>query len=373
MTRNRILLAVVAVLCLVALGSFFFTGRAPQAVPQAAPVFIIDDAGFAASTKRYHAIPLNDPKLEFDISLPTDWTVERVAKSPTATANERIPEDVARFKSPMMGTQQASVTVQYLRLERGMTAENWLKEHAALNGYALEGPVSAKNETGAEISFLSVADGKTFHTRMAVRLNSNAVMLARFDMPAALKESLSFLQKKSIDSFRLTVPSDDPAEPQKSFTLADALKFYHPQSWTVNYPDLRTTDSMSVQLHNEDAAKKLNGLIRFAAVRRHRETSLSKEIERMKKYFDEDLGIVFKKMSSFGDAPNTGRFAFARQEIYRVSSKKQALSDQELRIVILGDEKWYVFVFLLTPSERESLPLWAVNTFAFDNILKSIR
>ena len=128
-----------------------------------------------------------------------------------------------------------------------------------------------------------------------------------------------------------------------------------------------------MELYSKSKGARIDGLIRFLVIRRTADTNLKKEAEDLKKYFDTFLKIDFKKLVSSNKAPVSDRFLFSRYEVYQVASKKENTADQELRLIVLGDKDWYVFAFLLTPSDVDNFYTWACNTRAFDMIVKKLR
>ncbi len=350
-------------------------GKKPQqAAPQAQQYSIHDEETFKAVAKSFHRIPFNDPKLEFDILLPKDWTSEQTAQIESSQdLGQKILRDIARFKSPMIGTAQAIVSIQSVHLEREISAENWLKNYILANGYTLQGEISTLSDKRASVSFVAAIEDKSTYDYMTVQINGNIAVLVRFESPLWLKDPLEFLRKATIDSFRFILATDDPVESLKTFSFMDALKVIYPESWSLNYPDVRNPRNMSMQLHSETKGSRIDGLIRFVVVKRDRQTSLKKETEKLKKYFNDFLKIEVKKLVSSNSAPAYNRFLFSRYEIYQVSPLKEDASDQELRLVVLGDKNWYIFMFLLSPSEKENLYTWACNTRAFDVIVKKLK
>jgi hypothetical protein len=345
-----------------------------QPAPQTQQYPIHDEETFKPVAKSFHRIPFNDPKLEFDLLLPKDWTSEQTAQiESTQGLSQKILRDIARFKSPMMNTSQAMVIIQSIHLEREISAENWLKNYVLANGYALQEKVNAADEKRASVSFISANEDKSAYVYLTVQINGDIAMIARFESPLWLKDPLEFLRKRTIDSFRFILVTEDPVEQQKTFTFIDALKLSYPQSWTLNYPDVKNPHNMSVQFYNTPKEGQIDGLIRFVIVKRDPQTSLKSETEKIRKYFSDFLHIEFKKVVSSGTSPAYNRFLFSRYEIYQVSSPKKDAPDQEVRLAVLGDKEWYIFAFLLTPSENENLYLWACNTRAFDLILKRLR
>lgn len=349
-------------------------GMGGEDAPQAQQYYIHDEETFKEVAKSFHRIPFNDPKLEFDILLPKDWTAEAATQAEsTPDLSRKIQSDIARFKSPIIGTSQASVIVQIIHLEHEISAENWLKNYVSVNGYSLQEKAVAINEKRATVSFVSSFEDKSSYVSALLQVNGNAALIVRFETPLALKETLAFLRKRSLESFKLILPTDDPIEPQKMFSFGEAAKFNYPESWNINYPDFKNPNNMSVQLRNENRNGQLEGLMRFMAVKRGPHTTLQQEIEKLMKYFDKNLGIDFKKMTSSGAASAHPRFIFSRYEAYNVNPRKENASDQEIRFVILGDREWYILIFMLTPSSAENFYTWATNVQTYDLLIKTIK
>lgn len=348
-------------------------GRDNKPVQQEKKNPIHDEESFKAQAISFHQVPFNNPKYEFSILLPKDWTSGSVATSVAPTLQKDIPEDIARFKSPMIGTAQASITIQAAHLNYEISVENWLKNYALTNGYALQEKVTPLGGNKASMAYIYVHEITSTYVYTTAQINANTVIMARFEIPLYLKEPMNFLQRRTIDSFKLILVNDNPIEKQEEYRLSNAVKFFYPESWAVHYPDFRDMNNMSVHLHNETPARTVDGLIRFAAIHRNPQTSLIQEMEKTKKYFGEFLNIKFKQMISSETPALNSRFLFSRYEIYTVTSKKDAASKKEVRLAVFGDKDWYIITFLLTPPEGDNLAAWARNTRTFDMVLKSLK
>lgn len=347
-----------------------------QAAPQQQQQYYIHDAEtFKANTKPFHEIPFNDPKFEYDIQLPNDWTVQQLtAGVPAPDATQTVPTPIARFQSPMLGTMQAEVTVSAARLANEISVENWLKNYMGLNGWApLEKITVSADGRRATTSFVFTQSTASEFTRMTAQLNGDVMMITRFDLPLPLKEPLGFLQQSTLDSFRLIMPTDDTVETHKTFVLGEALKFSYPQSWEMRYPDTKDPNRMTVHLYNKGLGGRIDGVIRVSATRRAEGNSLTQEMALVRKYFNDDLGIVFKTLVSSDKAPAFSRFAFSRYEVYEAASKKSDSVSNEARLAVLGDKDWYITILMLSPSAQDSAAIWARDVETFDQIVKKLR
>lgn len=356
--------------------NLFNKKAAPQQIPaQNNQYYINDEASFSAVAKSFHRIPFNDPQLEFDILMPKDWTSEQTIQSEnTADLTLKILGDIARFRSPYIGTMQAVVTIQSAKLDREITAENWLKNYVLTNGFDIDGNVEAFNDKKANVYCVSSFEGKSNYTYLSAQINGNNIIVIRFETPIYLKEPLAFLRKRVIDSFKFILTTEQSIETVKNFNFSDVAKITYPQSWTVSNVETRDITRMSMQLYSKDQNDQINGLIRFVIIRRHGDTTLRKEADEIKKFFETFLNLEFKKLVS-SDKPATtpSRFLFSRYEIYQVQPKKENALNQEVRLVTFGDKEWYIFAFVLTPPETDNFYVWACNTRAFDMIVQSLR
>jgi len=331
-----------------------------------------DEAAFRAGAKAYHAIPFNNPALEYDIWLPKDWTVDIPAGNEGA-AEQKILRDAAIFKSPFFGTEQATVTIQYVRLVRDISAESWLKGYLLAGGVTTQEKIAAPSPQRAATAFLSVAEARSVYSAITVEMNGNVLMLARFDIPLWMKDDFGFLQKRVTSSFRMITTDERPVEEPQAFVLADALKFSHPPSWVISDTDLRDSDNLSVQVNNQSDARRLKGMIRLVAVRRRDVNSFMGEAEKLRAYISDALGLDISSLASSSDIKLNNRFTFARQEIYPATARKGTSARQEVRLIALADRRWYVFLFLVTPAEDQNLDVWAHNTRVFDLVAQSLR
>ncbi|MEZ0226768.1 MAG: hypothetical protein ACAH83_19580 [Alphaproteobacteria bacterium] len=358
---------------------FGFGDDKPAAQAQAQVHEIHDDATFAKKTKAYSMMPYNKADLEFELYLPAEWTAEDTVVSTSGEVGARITGPVAIFRSPMIGTQFATATVEVLKLDFEVSARNWLKNHLTTSGFLPQGDVTEINNRSSAGAYITSSDGASKYCYIAARISGSFVVIARFESPLNLRGYLQYLQKKSIDSFKLLYPKEDSIEEQKVFTLVDSIKFNYPASWKVSNPDFRDMNRLIVELRNlkpgtEGRWAITQGYIRLLAIRRQRVTDLMTEIDNMRKYFTETMSLEFKKMLSTGKSDAYGRFVFNRYEVYDVISKAAKIpTTQEIHLVVLGDKEWYIFAFLFTPKETNELAMWGRNVQSFQEVIKSIK
>lgn len=346
-------------------------GQQQASAPKVHP--INDDASFAAKTKKFGLLPFNKADLEFSIRLPDDWEMEVVSQDQSQALSGKILSDVVRFTSPMIGTARAVVTIQTQDLVHEIDAKNWLRNYIYTSGYALQEDVTAKDNRHASAYYILVNEGRSTNFYASVTVNGSVLMLARFEIPLGLQEYISYLQKKSIDSFSMVYQKDSSIEKARSVSLIDALRFNYPASWEATPPDFKDVNRLSIQLQNKSPTGVVEGFVRIAAVRRNPSTSFSVEVDRLKQFFGDVMGLDFKKLRSSEKLGTIERFLFDRYEIYDVQGRKENQGLQDLHLVVLCDKEWYIFAFLITPREQDNLYTWARNVRSFELIAKSIR
>ena len=335
------------------------------AAPKEHPIH--DDAAFTAQTKAYGMMPYSKAELEFEIFIPKDWTEAEIAQSLQDTSTQSIIGDIAKYTSPMIGTLQVEIVVQALHLEHETTARS--------NGWSLQSDVTPDGDKIASAYYVSAGlnGAPSTYEYATAHISGSYVLVATFRTPLPLKDYVKYLQKKTIDSFRILYPKEDPIEEQKVFTLVDSIKFDYPASWDVVSSDFRDMNRLSVHLQSKSLSQIIDGFVRFVAIRRNRNTDIREEIEEQKKYFDQVMKLKFLKMLSSGKSPVYDRFMFNRYEVYDVQNLKGTGNVQEIHLLALGDKDWYIFAFLFTPKESTSLETWGRNTQTFQEIMKSIK
>ncbi|MBU6474817.1 MAG: hypothetical protein KGQ70_02520 [Alphaproteobacteria bacterium] len=358
-------------------GGLFGKKAAPTA-PSLADIYPVqNEQSFENVAKVFHKIPFNNPELEYSILLPKDWqSKDAIQSAPLGNLGHEIISEVARYQSPVINTMTAVVVIQSIQLDHEITAKDWLRNYVYSNSCTMQGKMTAAGDKRAEANCITTTNGNVLYTHALAAINGNNLLLVEFQTPLYLTGPLEFLAKKALDSFKFILVTARPIENQKVFSFANAVKFSYPASWTPNALDIGDNNSMSMQLFNESKGKgkkkQINGMIRFVVIRRDSETSLRKAAFKLKDYFNNFLGLDFKKLVSSQRPPAASRFVFARDEIYQVSTKNATTHDQEVRLVTLGSKSWYVFAFLLTPEADDNFYTWACNTRAFDMVVKSI-
>lgn len=355
------------------IGSLFGGGeKSKDAASNQHPVQ--DEKTFEELTTVHTVMPFQRADLYFTLNVPKDWTTELLPDG-NKDINTSIIGDIARFSSPMIGIRRLRLSVQASHIDHEIAVPHWLRHYILMNGFAPEGEVivDPKNPRRASIFFVSLEGGDSFYNYITAQLSGNIMMMTRFQSPQNLREYARYLQKTTVDSFSLTYPKTGPVEEQNVFTMMDAAKMSFPKSWEVAGQNFKDMNRLSIQLQNKSATGGIDGFIMIQAVRRHRLTSLTKEIGDLKKYFNDHMNLDIKDMISSDKSVAGERFIFNRYEVYNVESRRRGQSKQDVHLVVLGDKEWYIMIFLITMREEERLYAWARNVQTLEEIVRSIR
>lgn len=357
----------------VKLPSFSFGKKEQVAQGPAYPIH--DEATFTALTQNYHIEPPQAPSLTFDISLPKEWTIENIATDTSEAFSKQIIGEVALLRSPYIGTNRPELRVQTTTLRHDIEAGTWLEHYILTNSYIPQDKVTATDLTHAHGAFTYInPEGKVMLVQAGVQFNGREAVLARLEMPLSFQDALGFMQKRAIESFKLTAAEEKTVEEQKAFTLAELIKFNYPASWELAPPNLRDIDRLSIQLFNKNSAGAFQGYIQMFVIRRKPETSLEKEALRLRDYITNVVRLNIDKMSEQRPLPALERFAFNRIEVYSASSAANpANPSQELRLITLGNNDHYVFIMMLSPQSQIDLYNWGRNKRALDLIAASLQ
>jgi hypothetical protein len=356
----------------------FAQQKQQQPAPVAEKYRIHDEATFAQLTEVKKVVPFNKAFLEFFLLLPKDWETIEIAASEAGSFNQKIIGDVARFQSEIIGTARAKVVVQFMNIEREIDARSWLRHRILGLGYAPDGEIIEKNKYRASAGYAVVADDGPKYIYSTAQMTGNAIFFVTFEVPLRAKEYLGFLQTRVVDSFILKVPKDEPVEEKAEFSFKDALKIGYPKSWAI-ISQSSVKQQKALQLVNQREDKTVEGLIQFNLVKRRNDTTLLNEIQKMKKYFQETVGVDIKEMTSKENIPFTtafeDRFVFKRYETYTIESNRDERNKslRDLHFVTLGDKDWYIFIFLMTATEKDNFMVNAHNVRSFERILETIR
>lgn len=326
---------------------------------------------FIEKTKEFTDKPFNDPTLEFKIRLPAAWEKLEVLNQGNSTLTRKILGIISHFSGPAIGDIRPQLIVEALELEHEITAENWARNFALTNGYTLKELV-AKSEYDAYGAYITIENGVSVYTRFTAKIIGNIMVLARFNVPNFAAEKLDAYMKLSIESLAMAKAPGGAIENFKPFSMRDVMVFRFPLSWDLRPPRYDENERTIIELENRRKdGDKLNGLITVVSVRKDEDVAIESEVARIREDMMKTNSVTFEDMLFSRIPPSYLRFSYALQEAYKIPATKEHIA-QEIWFTVYEDENWYVFIYLLTPSQEESFSDWARNTRALEMILRSI-
>lgn len=346
--------------------------NAPTADNKKPAYFIHDEESFIAESKPYVVTPPQAPDLAFEINLPPEWTVD-AAPELTTDFGQRIISEIARITGPYINIYRPQLIVSRIMLKHDLAADTWLRNYILSNSYILQGDIATVDQRSARAAFTYVNGNDVILVQSAVQFSGDTAVIARYEIPLIYKEPLGFVQKRAIESFKLTTIDTSPVEEQKPFTLADLVKFSYPQSWTAAAPDLRDINRINIQIYHQSAARVYQGYMHIFVIKRRSDTNIEQESQRLRDFITNNMKLDITGMKNSTPAAHNPRFGFSRQESYTVKSLAQtSASEQDLTLVALGNSNIYVFMLMLSPDPARDLYSWARNQRTLSLITQSV-
>lgn len=327
---------------------------------------------FMERTQEFTDKPFNDPSLEFKVRLPKTWEKPEILNQGSSTSlTRKLLGTISRFSGPAIGDIRPEFVMEALELEHEITAENWAKNFALINGFTLREltPISEYEASG---SYIYIENGVSLYIRFTAKIIGNLVILARFSVPNFAAEQLDGYMRLSIESLTMTKSLGGSIENFKPFSLRDVMTFRFPISWAMRNPHYDEDERITIELENKRPnSEKLNGLITIVAVKKQAGVTIESEVARIREDIVKTNDVTFEDLLLSRVPPSYLRFTYALQEVYKIPSSKTHIS-QEIWFTAYEDENWYVFLYLLTPAKEETFYDWARNTRALELILRSI-
>ncbi len=335
---------------------------------------IVDEDSFLKYTAEIHEVPYGDTSLSYRLRLPKTWTKVTQYAEHGITVQQRLMSHITTFVAPPFASVVPSMTIQAMELQHEVEARHWLRNYLLVNGFTVGGDIHSEDMRNASANFVYVRDEAAYAGYARAIFHGNMVTLVRFDVPQRFLGFYEFLQKRSVDSLAMVFPKSGTIEEwRRDNLLGDVLEMQYPVSWPrkrarYNEDGLKT----SFELHNESVSEgKVNGLIWFSVIRRTSETDLKSELEVLRRDFERRYGFQINEILSSEPTYGPLEFDYIREEHYRIGPDRHT-SSQELRFLVMADNNWYIFIYMLSPPEYTDYYNWARNMRAFEIIKDSM-
>ena len=333
---------------------------------------------FEAATKSYHEVPMGDKSLAYKVRIPSDWESVGDMSLSSYSLNSKILGEVSKFFSPpRLEAARSFFSMQAMRLEYQLTAEQWLLQYLLTSGYNIQG-LESNGENSVEALYVLIEHDVSYIVRAKAQTNGKRIILAQYYLPVELWDAEKVMQAQVVASFDLENPEDEFVENMLEYHFLDIAEVKYPETWQLRAPPLRSIDVMSVELLNaagEEGAKgklTLNGKMEIKLVSMFSAESLNAEKEKMKAELEStglSMGTLIEKKEDFKFNP---AFTDTVVEAYDAIDSGNNLVSYELWFTMMQSGDYYYFITLLTPARDEDFFIWSRNTQTYKVVISQI-
>lgn len=339
---------------------------------------------YAGSTDMVHKDFPEIAGVSFEIALPKTWT-ERIAISQDFG-------EIARFDGPAYGDVRPYFSFKRLQVHHEISGQMQLMTYLLKQGSVLRS-LKQLDDRNIEALYVNIdSNGDSYVVRAMGRIMGPTMLLAEYALPVAVWDQLRDEQTFAMRSFKFLKDSAEPIETRIERTYFKALKFFYPQSWTFTKEVVPADNMVTVRLATKGETGLEAGRINlsvFAQKSLKNDADLRKypvdvpeTLKTLRKQY-EDSGYIIGKTIEHKKPDLNLPVTFSALDIYEVerrttmyeTDKKQPVT-HELWIAVFQTKgllpKTYV-VEMFTPARMQDLYQWAINTRAFEIILKSIQ
>lgn len=360
------------------------------------PLYVPSEDGLAleAYAKRSQAITQKfdeDAYLSFSVDLPQNWTARPLISLKNFSRSNRLHGDLARFEGVAYGDMRSHFRVRSVELPREISAKNWLITYLLEKGYTLYSLNTAEDGRSFDAMYIvfSGDKGESQIVRSRAYVSGPRIVLGEYVMPRGLWERERDQQAYAVGSFEIKAEDQQWIEPREYFSYLEAIEFEYPDSWGIVNKDDGALNVLHVNLGNMDMTRVSEGEIALSVASNRSIKDFTSQED-----FEIDLmGLVKKLQESILakgytlDSKMGNRtldldhdFKVQRTEIYPLrpilteyeKGEKPPIT-HELWLSILVEPGRAVVSTLLTPARGEDLYSWAVNSRAYEQILKTVQ
>ncbi len=377
-SRKSVVLAVCVFLLAVSTGAHAQKFLENYKVPMP-EIALIPQADFEAATQLYTETPFNDKALTFEMRIGKDWKKQRDVSLSNAKIGTKILGELVRFYGPPVLDQRSHMTVQALKLDYKLTAEQWFIQYLLANSYTVQG-IKTHDDNRVEALYVYVEKDVTYVVRAMVQLNGTRAVMAQYYVPSEIWEAEKQLQAQSIGSFRLLNKVEEVIEPMEKYHFLDISEFSHPVSWEIKSDPLMSIDRLKITLlsvaseeyKQNTKYKLLNGKITLSLVSYHDMTSIADEINKYKAEIKKSGMLIGEFIESKDDFKIRRNMLSIPVEVYECTDTGNEALGYELWFLLMESGDYYYFVTLLTPSRDEDYFMWSRNTQTLRVIAETI-
>jgi len=313
--------------------------------------------------------PFDDPQMSYRIMVPRDWRAAAARLPPSGLSTQQL-QPLVTFTAESARPVPPSLQLSAAPLVRGVSAANWLRYFAQSTGKRIDKLVDV-SRLFADSLMLFDNDGASFTSRVACRIDRDRIFVILGTSERVDYESNAEIFGVAVASFKL--PGADATktiEAHAPIAALPAARFEIARSWAPVVREKPPQGRTVVDLTSVDGDGNLSGLMRVKSIAKQSSGVRGEVIDNTLAEFAESNVVVKEELSTRDLAISAAGFSGAQLMIYAAVITASGLP-QELWVSVFEDSGYWYCVSLLTPARHSSFFAWAVNTFAFEQLLAS--
>ena len=308
--------------------------------------------------------PSDHNDLRFRLLRPKSWQEDPLPEGMPLSNQALAP--LALFSSMQPGF---CLQVQAVFLDREISAGDWLRHFMTVSGYEML-IIRELSAFFADSLCQFAIEGTPFRGRIAVRIHGNLLFMVSGLCPTDDYEALAEVFGVCIASFKPVAELEHLyIETHLAANVSGILNFQYPASWTLQPQTSAVSGKTAVNLISF-TANELSGLMRIKVADKKLPGDRNSQFDDAVDEFSE---AGFNTRYQLVDAPvtiNNERFLSGLLQVF--AGATSAGLPQELWVIVLEDDDYYVTIDLLTPERQKHFFLWAQNRRSLDIITSTL-
>ena len=334
---------------------------------------------FEKTSTLYSEIPYGDRALAFEIRVPTIWQKQRDVSLSSASVGNKLLGEMIRYYGPAKLDSRSYLSMQAMKLDYTLTAEQWLLQYMISNSYTVQG-VKITDNNRAEALYIELDKDVTYVVRMAIHINGKRIIMAKYYLPTQYWDDEKVTQAQTISTFKITNPVEEYVEPMSKYQFLDVAEFLYPETWELKSEPLRSIDRLKVGLIsvaseeevNRKVIKSLNGKMEVGLSSVYVVEDLSAELRRARGELEKSGLFMQSLIELHEDFKINPAFEAAPVEVYNLIDRENSMISYELWFVILQSGDYYYLCYLVTPSRDQDFFVWSRNTQTFRVVMSTL-
>jgi hypothetical protein len=354
----------------------------------------LSEKDFLENTELISELPFDDKYLAYQIRLPYGWEKQQHTFNSAGKKNEVVEEndddiqkqkvgsdndisrrilgEIARYYSPSRIYSRSRIVIKATALDHDISAQSWFISYVLQNGYTLKG-LNVISDKRVEGAYITLNKDQSYLVRVIAEINGPRMVIINYYLPDKYFEEERAWQQRILHSFKFIQPEKAVVELKRTYSFLDLLQFDYPSSWRLHAPNIYSIDGMDAKLINTRNEQTLTGEISISVVSTDLDTSIGEEIG----YAIEELNnkglTIGDLIAEIKDYQFHDHIYYSKVEVYEAIDKQERFLDHEFWLTILVEDRYYYFIYMLTPGKDIDFYKWAGNVGAFKTVIESMR